>query len=317
VHFYTVLRPQCPGSKDILLSFKSTQHLADAAKIKAGELHLKSGALIITGTRFFYKSKRTPSPPLAYCPFFAAGNCRYGDACKHLHVIPPHASPAALELSVPREVEETKRVEKDDCLWLKELLGEYDPAVQAQAQGGRVQRSASICEDLMSLWSHSSTNEGGSEEHTAASLSSDSDSDASIHFGASASSSRSSMCAEFEECNGREEAGGDEATLAVLLASASLESESSTATASPSLHPSSNGARHSAAISEACALLEQSKPASPSASSSPKIRVFGGASCPLVFEDSAYRTPCEPFRCNKVIRQLGSCRYAPRYVPLA
>jgi hypothetical protein len=208
-------------------------------------------------------------------------------------------------------VEETKRVEKDDCQWLKELLGEFDPAVQAQAQGGRVQRSASICEDLMSLWSHSSTNEGGSEEHTAASLSSDSDSDASV------SSSRSSMCAEFEECNGREEAGGGEATLAVLLASASLESESSTATASPSLHPSSDGVRHNAAISEACALLEQSKPASPSASSPPKIRVFGGASCPLVLEDSACRTPCEPFRCNKVIRQLGSCRYAPRYVPLA
>ena len=48
VHFFTVLRPQCPGSKDILLSFKSTQHLADAAKIKAGELQLKSGALSIT-----------------------------------------------------------------------------------------------------------------------------------------------------------------------------------------------------------------------------------------------------------------------------
>ena len=109
VHFYTVLRPQCPGSKDILLSFKSTQHLADAAKIKAGQLLLKSGTLSITGTRLFYKSKRTPSPPLVCCPFFAKGNCRYGDACKHLHVIPPHASPAALELSVPREVEEIGR----------------------------------------------------------------------------------------------------------------------------------------------------------------------------------------------------------------
>jgi CCCH-type zinc finger len=47
----------------------------------------------------------TPSPPassrLVYCPFFAKGNCRYGDACKHLHVVPPHAPPAALELSVP------------------------------------------------------------------------------------------------------------------------------------------------------------------------------------------------------------------------
>ena len=169
----------------------------------------------------------------------------------------------------------------------------------------------------MSLWSHSSTNEAGSDEHTAASLSSDdSDSDASIHFGASASSSGSSMCAEFEECSGREEAGGGEATLAVLVASPSLESESSTATVSPSLHPSSDSVRHSAAISEACALLEQTKPASPSASSSTKIRVFGGTSSPLVFEDSACRTPCEPFRCNQDIRRQpdahpGSCRYVP------
>jgi hypothetical protein len=49
---------------------------------------------------------RTPSPPasspLVYCSFFAAGNCRYGDACKKLHVIPPHATPAVLELSVPQ-----------------------------------------------------------------------------------------------------------------------------------------------------------------------------------------------------------------------
>jgi hypothetical protein len=259
VHFYTVLRPQCPGSKDILLSFKSTQHLADAAKIKAGQLLLKSGTLSITGTRFFYKSKPKP-------------------AVHRVKTVPYQPLVTMMSELSGREVMGTKRDEKDDCLWLKELLGEFDPAVQAQAQGGRAQRSASICEDLMSLWSHTSANEAGSDEHTAASLSSDdSDSDASIHFGASASSSGSSMCAEFEECSGREEVGGGEATLAVLVASPSLESESSTATVSPSLHPSSDSVRHSAAISEACALLDHTKPSSPSASSSTKIRVFEGA----------------------------------------
>ena len=73
----------------------------------------------------------------------------------------------------------------------------------------------------------------------------------SIHFGASVSSSRSSICTEFEQCDEHKEAGGGEATLAVLLASPSHESENSIASASPTLHPSSDSVRHSAAISEA------------------------------------------------------------------
>jgi hypothetical protein len=56
---------------------------------------------------------RTPSPPalspLVYCPFFAAGNCKFGDACKNLHVIPPHAAPANLELSVPQHLHVASR----------------------------------------------------------------------------------------------------------------------------------------------------------------------------------------------------------------
>jgi hypothetical protein len=265
VHFYTVLRPQCPGSKDILLSFKSTQHLADAAKIKAGQLVLRSGTLSITGTRFFYKSKPNPVVPKPVVP--------------RVKPVPYKPLMTMMSEHSGREVMGTKRDEKDDCQWLKELLGEFDPAVQAQAQGGRAQRSASICEDLMSLWSHSSTNEAGSDEHTAASLSSDdSDSDASIHFGASASSSGSSMCAEFEECSGREEVGGGEATLAVLVASGvggSIRELHRHGIALPA--SSSDSVRHSAAISEACALLEHTKPSSPSASSSTNIRVFEGA----------------------------------------
>jgi hypothetical protein len=55
--------------------------------------------------------------------------------------------------------QETTRDDKEGFALLRGLLGEFDPAVKALAQGGRVQRSATVCEARTSSHIHTTKKE--------------------------------------------------------------------------------------------------------------------------------------------------------------